>query len=521
MTDNTLKQQVLPSLPYTNYNGYSDGSEPLYTAEQMQDYALAALDAAPVQPAKAEVALYQRRMLPNFANNKWHDWETCSQGSYEDTSKLGNQIDNQWVYEARALAVIPGSEIYFDGSRGCDTSSKAAIPVSFGGIDFVLTPSDKAEASSDAAQDERLDCELGIACICTRESGCPSESCQHYEKKAAAAPSAAPAQEATDRDAALESAVQAVAERAGDADRIAVTSAFDAIRALKNNRFALPESAHIHRPAAVAAPAQPQEPVAFHTPLPWRVTEPNEKKGPREIVGANGATVAKLTALDLPNAELIVSSVNPIAQPAAQQEIERLRKLADEATDKALEYATKYESVIQAITDPENQPSQYGTVLLSSQPSAQLTDAEFLSKRLARVAKLVGVPMPDMTHEQVAEVAGTILGTIARKLEEGRPAAQCNAIIEQCKKACLEVLEDDTILRGEEGEAILQRIEALAGKTAPERDKCQFCLGAKGGVPGNENRLNDVIACDYCTSLFLDARGKTAPEAGGQEGGAA
>lgn len=35
----------LPPLPYTNYNGYSDGSEPLYTADQMRDYARAALAA--------------------------------------------------------------------------------------------------------------------------------------------------------------------------------------------------------------------------------------------------------------------------------------------------------------------------------------------------------------------------------------------------------------------------------------------------------------------------------------------
>lgn len=50
-----------------------------------------------------------------------------------------------------------------------------------------------------------------------------------------------------------------------------------------------------------------QEPA--HTPLPWRITEPNEKKS-REIVGANGATIARLTALDMPNAELIVKAVN-------------------------------------------------------------------------------------------------------------------------------------------------------------------------------------------------------------------
>lgn len=36
----------LPPLPHTNYNGYSDGSEPLYTAEQMQDYARAVVEEA-------------------------------------------------------------------------------------------------------------------------------------------------------------------------------------------------------------------------------------------------------------------------------------------------------------------------------------------------------------------------------------------------------------------------------------------------------------------------------------------
>jgi hypothetical protein len=43
--------------------------------------------------------------------------------------------------------------------------------------------------------------------------------------------------------------------------------------------------------------------------LPWRITSADERKG-REIVDAHGATVAKLTLLDMANAELIVSSVN-------------------------------------------------------------------------------------------------------------------------------------------------------------------------------------------------------------------
>lgn len=45
-----------------------------------------------------------------------------------------------------------------------------------------------------------------------------------------------------------------------------------------------------------------------HSKLPWRVTDATEKKT-REIVDANGA---KLTALDMPNALLIVSAVNAV-----------------------------------------------------------------------------------------------------------------------------------------------------------------------------------------------------------------
>jgi hypothetical protein len=30
-------------------------------------------------------------------------------------------------------------------------------------------------------------------------------------------------------------------------------------------------------------------------------------------------------------------------------------------------------------------------------------------------------------------------------------------------------------------------------------DACEICLGRNGGVPGNENRVNGVVMCDYCT----------------------
>jgi hypothetical protein len=77
-----------------------------------------------------------------------------------------------------------------------------------------------------------------------------------------------------------------------------------------------------------------------HTQLPWRVTAPDERRG-REIVGADGSTVAKLTALDIVNAELIVAKVNATAEPQAADvggdaiaRSKRILALVDEYVDK-------------------------------------------------------------------------------------------------------------------------------------------------------------------------------------------
>ncbi len=45
-------------------------------------------------------------------------------------------------------------------------------------------------------------------------------------------------------------------------------------------------------------------------------------------------------------------------------------------------------------------------------------------------------------------------------------------------------------------------------ETPPDKnsDSCRFCLGTKGGTPGNENLFNDVVVCDYCTALLMKAR---------------
>ncbi|ARB14473.1 hypothetical protein Ccr5_gp253 [Caulobacter phage Ccr5] len=39
-----------------------------------------------------------------------------------------------------------------------------------------------------------------------------------------------------------------------------------------------------------------------------------------------------------------------------------------------------------------------------------------------------------------------------------------------------------------------------------ERDDCEVCHGARGGVRGNENIVDGKVVCDYCTIDILDAR---------------
>lgn len=61
---------------------------------------------------------------------------------------------------------------------------------------------------------------------------------------------------------------------------------------------------------------------------------------------------------------------------------------------------------------------------MSQRPKEGADNPEYLAARLGRVAKLAGVKMPDrMTDAQIAEVAPTILGEIARALEQQAAAA--------------------------------------------------------------------------------------------------
>lgn len=127
----------------------------------------------------------------------------------------------------------------------------------------------------------------------------------------------------------------------------------------------------------------------------------------------------------------------------------------------------------------QNQPAQ--------PVSGVMTDAEFLSKRLARVAKLAGVPMPDFSHEGIAEVAGTILGQIASKLEFDRAqdaAAIRNAALEEVAVHAKNHYNPITAA------FVIQDIHAMQSAVAvnqPQQEKQGwYCANCGKGVPPEE-----------------------------------
>lgn len=69
----------LPPLPETHYNGYSDGSEPLWTKEQMHSYARMAVGCGVVQ----------KIMPQKLSDEMWHAWQGIS--NYHGTKEM-NEI---------------------------------------------------------------------------------------------------------------------------------------------------------------------------------------------------------------------------------------------------------------------------------------------------------------------------------------------------------------------------------------------------------------------------------------------
>ncbi|MFC7515049.1 hypothetical protein ACFQUU_08540 [Herbaspirillum sp. GCM10030257] len=146
----TYEQQLaeLPTLPITHYNGYADGSEPLYTAEQMHDYALAAIEAAPSVGTKPEFTVSDILDLAMHSN-----LGVVQQGLW-----IAFQAHREWVLKF-ALALLRQSQPVHSDAKDAER------PV----IREIAAERERqvsAEGWSETHDDEHGDDSLLMAAIC-------------------------------------------------------------------------------------------------------------------------------------------------------------------------------------------------------------------------------------------------------------------------------------------------------------------------------------------------------------------
>ena len=46
-------------------------------------------------------------------------------------------------------------------------------------------------------------------------------------------------------------------------------------------------------------------------------------------------------------------------------------------------------------------------------------------------------------------------------------------------------------------------VQSMTEPTESTLDNCELCGGRNGGVPGNENVIEGVVVCDYCSATLL------------------
>lgn len=90
-----------------------------------------------------------------------------------------------------------------------------------------------------------------------------------------------------------------------------------------------------------------------------------------------------------------------------------------------------------------------------------------------------------------------IFGTLAVDGWCGRSLTRVEVIGQTKKRLRIRAIER-TPMAGRD--RWLEKGEVALVPTYAVRDNCQKCEGRKGGVPGNENRINGVVVCDYCHS---------------------
>lgn len=93
---------------------------------------------------------------------------------------------------------------------------------------------------------------------------------------------------------------------------------------------------------------------------------------------------------------------------------------------------------------------------------------------------------------------------LAGYLDQAREIAQADQDVSKIDAAV--VLEQ----RMDALDGVLENAQGLLGLiyNLPGPDNCQVCLGARGGMPGNENVVDGVVMCDICT-MNARATGKS------------
>lgn len=54
--------------------------------------------------------------------------------------------------------------------------------------------------------------------------------------------------------------------------------------------------------------------------------------------------------------------------------------------------------------------------------------------------------------------------------------------------------------------AIILKSRSYKKRTRKVSDNCQVCKGSEGGVNGNENIIDGVVLCDYCSVKYDDLK---------------
>lgn len=120
---------VLPPLPRTHYNACGDGSEPLYTAKQLRDYARAALSAQPSQPGQGDALHEAVGRIFGCDGSPWRTRDVAA--VLRDYAALAARQPVSAEDWSRSMAAKEAGQYVGAGAHGVPDEPAARQPVEF------------------------------------------------------------------------------------------------------------------------------------------------------------------------------------------------------------------------------------------------------------------------------------------------------------------------------------------------------------------------------------------------------